>query len=423
MNIPKQIRSFTLSCSFAALAFAVSSAPAVHAQEPIRIAFIDPQSGTFAAQGVSGSLQMRFAVEHFVNSKGGVLNGRPFEVVTLDNKNSAQDTQIQLRRAISDGIQIVFSGNSSAVASVLSSSIERHNRRNPEQRIIYFNHSAVDPILTEQECSFWHFRFDAHADMKLDAMTTHIAANPDITRVYIIGQDYSFGQVVSESTVRMLKEKRPDIEIVGNELHPIGQVKDFTPYITKIVSSGANAVITGNWGADMVSLGKGIIDAGLDVPIYTFYAAYDGITSTLVQAGKNKIRLVHNDQANPLTTDARKEYTRQFKVQHPNNDITQPRIANAVMMLAAAIEKAGSADPYDIAVAMEDMRMTTMSGEEIWMRADDHQIFQSLHVSVHTDENVEFDADNSGFGLVTEFTVPVEDTITETSCKMQRPQG
>ena len=158
------------------------------------------------------------------------------------------------------------------------------------------------------------------------------------------------------------------------------------------------------------------------MPIYTFYAAYDGITSTLGQAGKGKIRLVHNDQANPLTTEARKDYTRQFKVQHPNNDVTQPRIANAVMMLAAAIEKAGSADPYDIAVAMEDMRMTTMSGEEIWMRADDHQIFQALHVSVHTDENVEFDADNSGFGLMTEFTVPVEDTITETSCRMQRPQ-
>src|SRR5690606_27214142 len=163
--------------------------------------------------------------------------------------------------------------------------------------------------------------------------------NPDITRVYIIGQDYSFGKVVGESTVEFLKEKRPDIQIVGNELHPIGQVKDFTPYITKIVSSGANAVITGNWGADMVSLARGIIDAGLDIPIYTFYSAYDGITSTLGAAGKNRIRLVHNDQSNPLPTEERKEYTRQFKAKHPNNDVTQPRIANAMMMLAAAIEK------------------------------------------------------------------------------------
>ncbi len=430
MNIQAKLRSISpRNAALAATSLAVAAVVAtilltpapIHAQEPIKIAFIDPQSGTFAAQGVSGSLQMKFAAEYLINSKGGVLNGRPFEIVVLDNKNSAQDTQIQLRRAISDGIQIVFSGNSSAVASVLSSSIERHNRRNPDQRMVYFNYSAVDPILTEAECSFWHFRFDAHADMKLDAMTTHIAMNPDITKVYIIGQDYSFGNVVANSTVELLKQKRPDIQIVGNELHPIGQVKDFTPYITKIVSSGANAVITGNWGADMVSLGKGIIDAGLNVPIYTFYAAYDGITSTLGAAGVGKIRLVHNDQGNPIETEIRKDYTRKFKAQHPNNDVTQPRIANALMMLAAAIEKSGSADPYDIAVAMEDMRITSLSGEEIWMRADDHQIFQSLHISVHTNEGVEFDADNSGYGLVTEFTVPVEDTITETSCRMNRP--
>ncbi len=397
-------------------------AAAASAQEPIKIAFIDPQSGTFAAQGVHGNLQIRFAADYFVNSRGGVLDGRPFEIVTLDNKNSAQDTQLQLRRAISDGIQIIVSGNSSAVASVLSTSIERHNRRNPDQRMIYLNYSAVDPVLTEADCNFWHFRFDAHADMKLDAMTSHIALNPDITRVYIIGQDYSFGQTVAESTVRLLREKRPDIQIVGNELHPIGQVKDFSPYITKIVASGANAVISGNWGADMVSLARGIIDAGVDVPIYTFYAAYDGITSTLGAAGKNRIRLVHNDQSNPIPTEERKAYTRAFKQLHPNNDVTQPRLANLIMMLAAAIEKAGSADPYDIAVAMEDLRITTMSGEEIWMRPDDHQIFQSLHVSVHTDENIEFDADNSGYGLYTEFTVPVEETITETSCRMRRPR-
>ncbi|MDT8429284.1 MAG: branched-chain amino acid ABC transporter substrate-binding protein [Pseudomonadales bacterium] len=425
MNLSKKFISSSLTLLFAFLALGTAllwqPTTGLLAQEPIRIAFIDPQSGTFAAQGTSGSYQAQFAAEFFINSKGGVLGGRPFEIVTLDNKNSAQDSQIQLRRAISEGIQIVFSGNSSAVASVLSSSIERHNRRNPDQRVIYFNHSAVDPVLTEEECSFWHFRFDAHADMKLDAMTTHIAANPDITKVYIIGQDYSFGKVVSESAVRFLQEKRPDIEIVGNELHPIGQVKDFTPYVTKIVSSGANAVITGNWGADMVSLGRGIIDAGLDVPIYTFYAAYDGITSTLGKEGVGKIRLVHNDSANPITTEIRKEYIRAFKQRYPNNDITQPRIANAIMMLAAAIEKAGSADPYDIAIAMEDMRMMTMSGEEIWMRADDHQIFQSLNISVQTDQDIEFDADNSGFGLRTEFTVPMAETITETSCRMRRP--
>jgi branched-chain amino acid transport system substrate-binding protein len=252
-------------------------------------------------------------------------------------------------------------------------------------------------------------------------LTDFIAADPDISSMYIIGQDYSFGQVVSDTTIKLINEKRPDIEIVGNEFHPIGQVKDFTPYVTKIVSSGADAVVTGNFGADMVSLARSIIDSGLDIPIYTFYAAYDGITATLGEGGKNKIRLIHNGVANPLPTEARKQFNRDFKIAHPNYDVTQPRIVNALQMVVAAMEETQSTDPYDVALALEDMRFTTMSGEEIWMRAQDHQIFQRLSVSVHTDEGFEFDADNSGWGLVTEYQVPLEETVVGSSCQMRRP--
>ena len=391
------------------------------AQEPVRIAFMDPLSGTFASIGNTGRTILEFAVDYFYNSKGGILGGRMIEVVSLDNKQSPNETQLQFRRAVSEEIQIIFQGNSSAVASTLSQTISRHNRRNPGQEVLQINYSAVDPILTEDNCSFWHFRFDAHANMKLNILTDFIAADPDISSMYIIGQDYSFGQVVSDTTIKLMNEKRPDIEIVGNEFHPIGQVKDFTPYVTKIVSSGADAVVTGNFGADMVSLARSIIDSGLDIPIYTFYAAYDGITATLGEGGKNKIRLIHNGVANPLPTEARKQFNRDFKIAHPNYDVTQPRIVNALQMVVAAMEETQSTDPYDVALALEDMRFTTMSGEEIWMRAQDHQIFQGLSVSVHTDEGVEFDADNSGWGLVTEYQVPLEETMVESSCQMRRP--
>ncbi len=382
---------------------------------------MDPLSGTFASIGTSGLKQIQFAADYLFNSRGGILGGRMIEIVALDNKQSPTDTQLQFRRAVSDGLQIIFQGNSSAVANTLSTTISRFNRRNPGKEVLQINYSAVDPILTEDNCSFWHFRFDAHAVMKLDVLTDFIAMNEDIKSMYIIGQDYSFGHVVADNAIRLLNEKRPDIEIVGSEFHPIGQVKDFTPYVTKIVSSGADAVITGNFGADMVSLARSIIDSGLDIPIYTFYAAYDGITATLGEDGKGKIHLIHNETSNPIPTQERKEFIRAFKAKNPNNDVTQPRLTNALSMVVAAMEKTQSTDPYDIALALEDMRFTTLGGEEIWMRGEDHQIFQSLHISVHTDEGVEFDADNSGFGLRTIYHVPAEETIVETSCQMRRP--
>ena len=419
IKLSSSFRKPLLAISLAA-AFILNSASS--AQEPVRIAFMDPLSGTFASIGNTGLKLLEFAADYYYNSKGGILGGRMIEIVSLDNKQSPTETQLQFRRAISEDIQIIFQGNSSAVASTLSQTISRHNRRNPDQEVLQINYSAVDPILTEDNCSFWHFRFDAHANMKLDILTDYIALNPGISSMYIIGQDYSFGQVVSDTTIRLLNEKRPDIEIVGNEFHPIGQVKDFTPYVTKIVSSGADAVVTGNFGADMVSLARAIIDSGLDIPIYTFYAAYDGITATLGESGKNKIRLIHNGVANPLPTEARKQLNRDFKIANPNYDITQPRIVNALQMVVTAMEETQSTDPYDIAIALEDMRFTTIGGEEIWMRGEDHQIFQKLSISVHTDEGVEFDADNSGFGLVTEYQVPLEETIVESSCQMRRPR-
>jgi branched-chain amino acid transport system substrate-binding protein len=391
-------------------------------QEPVRIVFMDPLSGPFASIGNSGLKQIQFAADYLFNSNGGILGGRMIEIVPLDNKQSPTESQLQFARAVSEGLQIIFQGNSSAVANALSATISRHNRRNPGQKVIQINYSAVDPALTEDQCSFWHFRFDAHANMKLNILTDYIALNDDIKSMYIIGQDYSFGQAVSDTSIRLLKEKRPDIEIVGNEFHPIGQVQDFTPYVTKIVASGADAIITGNFGADMVALARSIIDSGLDIPIYTFYAAYDGITATLGADGKNKIRLIHNETSNPIPTEVRKNFIREYKRRNPNSDVTQPRITNALSMVVAAMEETQSTDPYDIALALEDMRFTTLSGEEIWMRGSDHQIFQSLHVSVHTDEGVEFDADNSGFGLLSEYHVPAEETIVESSCRMRRPR-
>jgi branched-chain amino acid transport system substrate-binding protein len=383
---------------------------------------MDPLSGAFASVGTSGLKLLEFAVDYLYNSKGGILGGRMIEIVPLDNKQSPTETQLQFRRAVSEELRIIFQGNSSAVANTLNQTISRHNRRNLGQEILQINYAAVDPILTNEECSFWHFRFDAHAVMKLEVLTDFIAMNDDIKRVYVIGQDYSFGQVVADNTVRLLNEKRPDIEVVGNEFHPIGTVKDFTPYVTKIVSSGADAIVTGNYGADMVSLARSIIDSGLDVPIYTFYAAYDGITATLGEDGKDRIRLIHTDSANPIASKTRRDFNHAYKDANPNFDATQSRMVNALMMIVTAMEDTQSTDPYDIAIALEDMRFTNLGGDDLWMRPDDHQLIQPLYISKQTDEGIEFDADNSGYGLLTEYSVGSDETILEHSCRMRRPE-
>ena len=409
------------SIILASAAFATFSVFSAQAAETIKIAFVDPLSGPFASTGSSGLQQFRYAVDELVNKKGGVLGGTMFEVVAYDNKMSPKESLIQFKRAIGEGVHFIAQGNSSGVANALTDAIKKHNKRNPDNRALFLNYSAVDPVLTNAKCNFWHFRFDANADIKMNALTDVIKVNQNIKKIYLIGQDYSFGKAVAAGAVKYLGEKRPDIKIVGNELHPIGKVKDFTPYATKIRASGADAVITGNWGADMVGLGKAIGDTGLDIPIYTYYAANDGITKTIGAGGKNKIRLVHEGPANPPRTEAYKAYHTGFKAKNPDKDISQFRIVNTIQMLAKAIEKAGSAKPIDVARALVGMEFEAMHGEKLMMRAKDHQILQPVHISVHTDENITFDSDNSGYGLLVEKSVSSADAALPTTCEMKRP--
>ena len=404
----------------AALALSVS-ATAVLA-ENIKIAFIDPLSGPFATTGTQGLAEFNYAADTLVNEKGGVLGGQKFEIVGFDNKMSGQESLIQLQVAIDQGIRYIAQGNSSGIAHAITETVQKHNRRNPDNRVLFLNYSAVDPALTNDKCNFWHFRFDANADIKMDALTDVMAQDESIKQVYLIGQDYSFGKAVAAAAERNLSAKRPDVEIVGNELHPIGKVKDFTPYARKIVSSGADAVITGNWGSDMVGLGKAIIEAGFDGPIYTYYAASNGITRTFGEAGKDSIFLVSEGAINPPASDRAKAYVEGFEAKYPDNDVSQARIANVIEMLAKAIEEAGTAtDVEKVAYALEGMEHDSIWGGKIVMRAGDHQAIQNVHVQVHTDENITFPLDNSPYGLYASTTVEMASADAPHTCKMKRP--
>ena len=407
----------------AALVLAIVAwlAPAAMPADPIKIAYVDPLSGPFAATGENGLKQFRFAAD-LINKAGGVLN-RPIEIVPFDNKVSPQESLIQLKKVQGDGIQFLFQGNSSGVAHAISDAVLKHNERNPGSRILYLNYSAVDPALTNDKCHYWHFRFDAHADMKMAALTDVIKTNTKIKKIYIIGQDYSFGKAVAEAAVTMLGQKRPDIQIVGNELHPIGKVKDFSPYIQKIIASGADAVITGNWGADMVNLAKAANDGGLKVPFYTYYAASDGVTAAIGAAGVDRIRLVHETHpGNPNAPGRLAEHITAFKKLNHDNDINQPRIHTGLNMLVAAIKKAGTTDVDKVAAALEGLEFTTLGGDQVVMRREDHQLQMPIYISVHTNKDIKYDLDNSGFGLRLENKIDREKaTLPPVGCKMQRP--
>lgn len=401
----------------AAVALGTAVAATAAGAETVQIAYIDPLSGAFANVGDQG-------VKHFTFAAEQVSDGDfQFEIVPFDNKTDPRESLVQLQKAIDQGIRYVVQGNGSSVAAALIDAIDKHNARNPGEEVLFLNYAAVDPKFTNDDCSFWHFRFDADADMKMQVITDWLATQDDIQSVYILGQDYSFGHEVAQAAVEMLAEKRPDMEIAGNEVHPLGKVKDFTPYVQKIMASGADAVITGNWGQDMTLLIKAAADAGHQVPYLTYYGGGLGAPTAMGESAVGLVKQVTEFHENVETSDEQVALMDEFEGSYGGLDYYYQRVFNLMEMLDRAVEETGTAEPIAVARALEGMEHETPYGT-VTMREDNHQLLQPLFLSTFSDQ-AERDVEGTGLGFVTDENgvFEAEATRTETSCEMERPEG
>ena len=383
----------------------------------IKVAFIDPLSGGAATTGILAQKTHQFYIDA-INAAGGV-NGEKIALLSFDNKVNPQESLIQLQKALGEGARFVVQGNGSSIALAITDAVQKYNERNPGKEVLFLNYAAVDPALTNEKCNFWHFRFDADADMKMGAMTDVIAKDSKIKRVYLINQDYAFGKAVAAAATKMLAEKRPDIKIVGDELHPLQKVQDFSPYVAKIKASGADTVVTGNWSNDMVLLVKAGKDAGLKVGWQTFYGGSPGTVTAIGEAGVDTLKQVtewHKNVAPELDPTVAA-----FAKRYPGkeNEFSYYRAKTMWEMFAGAAKKAGSNDPVKVAKALEGMKMPTPLGE-VEMRADNHQLLQPLFVSTLSDKT-KYDVEGSGLGFVTDAKIDADKTALATTCKMQRP--
>ncbi|PUE51237.1 branched-chain amino acid ABC transporter substrate-binding protein [Limnohabitans sp. 2KL-51] len=413
--------------TWVSLAFALCWVP-VHAQSPspIRLALIEGLSGPFANTGEAVVRNIVWAVER-VNARGGVPTAqgmRPMLLTRHDSKGQSEEALSALKSAIDDGAQVVLQGNSSANAAALIDAINKHNEREPTRRVLFLNYSAVDPALTNEKCSFWHFRFDAHADMRMAALMHVLREDQSVKSVYLIGQDYSFGHAVLREARRQLGVQRSDVQIVGDELHPMGRVKDFLPYAAKIKASGAQAVITGNWGNDLTLLVKAAREAGYEGKFYTFYGNALGAPAAIGEAGLGRVIAVADWLPN-VPGEASAQFYKSFRQRFPkpSEDYVHVRMQLMIEALAQALEKAGGTDPVAVALQLEKARVG-IAGQSGSMRAQDHQFQQPLVVGMMARQGtpgVPFDVEGSGYGFKVVRQIKAEQARLPSTCQMVRP--
>ena len=384
--------------------------------ETVKIAFMDPLSGPFANVGQNQLKSWQFVADRFSGAKN--VAGVKFEVVGFDNKGSPQESLNTLKAAIDQGFRYVTQGNGSGAALAILDAVAKHNERNPGKEVVYLNYAAVDPALTNEKCDFWHFRLDADTTMKMEALTTFMKDQPKVSKVYLLNQNYSHGQQVARYFKEGINRKRPDVKIVGEDLHPIGQVKDFAPYVAKIKQSGADTIVTGNWGADLTLFVKALNDAGLKLPMYTYYSGVTGTPTALAAGGEGEVYVIAYGHANHTGELGQmgQEFLKKF-----DDDYYTFATYNGIQLLTGAMAKAKSTNPVAVAKAMEGLSVKSFAGE-VTMRASDHQLQQSMFVTKwQKAKKGEYSVEKTGYTFAPIKQMDPYVASTPTSCQMKRP--
>ena len=419
-------RRSVLVHSTAALLGAIPAVSFAQTAAPIKLALIESMSGPFANTGEAVYRNIAWAAER-INTRGGVPmpgGARQLMVERFDNKGQVEESLSVLRAAIDGGARVIMQGNSSAVAAALVDAVNKHNQRDAGRQVLFLNYSAGDPVLTNESCSYWHFRFDAHSDMRVAALMAAIKEDAALKSIYLIGQDYSFGHAVLREAKRQLGVQRPDVAVVGDELHPVGRVKDFLPYATKIKASGAQAVLTGNWGNDLTLLVKAARDVGFEGRFYTFYGNALGAPAAIGDAGIGKVVAVADWLPNVPTAESAAFY-KSFRERFPKpqDDYVHMRMQLMVEALAQAFERARSTDSRAVAAQLERADVS-LGGQRGQMRPEDHQFQQPLVVGVMDRKGapgVSFDVEGSGYGFRVVRQLNAGQAALPTTCKMVRP--
>ena len=387
--------------------------------ETVKIAFIDPLSGPFANVGQNQLKSWQFVTERLSGAKNPA--GVKFEVVGFDNKGSPQESLNSLKAAIDQGFRYVTQGNGSGAALAISDAVAKHNERNPGKEVVFLNYAAVDPALTNEKCDYWHFRLDADTTMKMEALTTFMKDQPKVSKVYLLNQNYSHGQQVAKYFKEGIARKRPDVKVVGEDLHPIGQVKDFAPYVAKIKQSGADTIVTGNWGADLTLFVKALNDAGLKLPMYTYYAGVTGTPTALAAGGDSEVYMI--TYGHPNLTGELGAMVADFKKKF-NDDYYTFATLNGTLLLGEAMAKAKSTNPVAVAKALGGLSVKSFAGD-VTMRGSDHQLQQSMFVTKwqKVDKKYSGNVENTGYTFVPIKQMDPYVASTPTSCQMKRPSA
>ncbi|MBA9034654.1 branched-chain amino acid transport system substrate-binding protein [Rhizobium leguminosarum] len=336
----------TIILTLASAAFAT----AAFAEDPIKIGVPVGLSGANSVVAPSVVQAAELAVEE-INAKGGVL-GRPLELEIADDASGAAGAQ----KAFDS---LVFQKEVNVIISMETSAAR----------------NAGLPIISKGDVPYIYTSFyegkSCNANLFVDAWVPEQQVPPVVDnfiskqgarKFFLIGSDYAFGRGMLTFAKGYIE--KAGAQIVGEEYLPMDG-SDWTAIISKVKSSGADAIITSTaGGAPNVTLTKQLRSSGVTLP-YGNLAVDEGTAKSMGADAKDiflsasYVTGIDSPENKAFLSAMDKKFGKELRTP---NDLSVPQY-EAIYLYKAAVEKAGSTDTADVLKALPDVSFTGPRGK------------------------------------------------------------
>jgi len=388
--------------------------------EPVKIAIIETLSGPASLTGKMIQTAVRFSLPGLIEEK---VWPDGIQLLEYDNQSGTSEAADKLKAAINDGAHIIIQGASSAISGQITGDVQKYNARNPGREVLYLNVGGQAMELTGPRCHFYHFRWNTYAEGRMRALLTAAKETGALgKKVYIIGQNYSWGHDVQRLTREYSGQY--GYTVVGDVLHDVNKIQDFAPYIARIKDAAPDSVVSGNWGNDLLLLLKAAADSGLKTHFLSTALDQPGNIAAAGDTALNHYTVQHyfpdaNGDKSASFGEAYKAKTGDYPYS------VQADTVNGMLGLGEALKalkgKAGDkVSVKQIALAMENVTVESSLGP-VTMRREDHQAMTPTAVAVVSkDAKFKFDNTDKGFKTVKLLSGQQATGPVQGSCKMER---
>ena len=234
-------------------AAALAAPPLIRArgEEPVKIGFIDPLTGVYAAFARDEVNGAKYAVDE-INKSGGIL-GRQVQLLVED---SANDTGTGVEKALKlinrDHVNMLCGDVNSGIAYAISQVTAEHK----VFHIVPGGHT--DPI-TGTNCKWNVFRVCNTTSMDANAVSGDLLKRFG-KRWYFITPDYAYGHTLQEAFVKILKKAGGEYR---GDMLPLDST-DFSASLIKAKAYKPNVLLNNMGGLAQIDCMKQFVQFGMD---------------------------------------------------------------------------------------------------------------------------------------------------------------